>query len=78
VGKYSNPTVDSLLAQTKAEIDPTKRAALFTQINAELIKDAPWLLVVNDLNPRVLAPNVKGFVQPQSWYVDLTSVSVGK
>jgi peptide/nickel transport system substrate-binding protein len=78
VGKYANPTVDSLLAQTKAEIDPTKRAALFTQINAELIKDAPWLLVVNDLNPRVLAPNVKGFVQPQSWYVDLTNVSVGK
>jgi peptide/nickel transport system substrate-binding protein len=76
VGHYSNPTVDALLNQTKAELDTTKRAALFTQINAQLLKDAPWLLVVNDLNPRVLAPSVHGFVQPQSWYVDLTNVTV--
>ena len=76
VGHYANPTVDALLAQTKAELDNTKRAALFTQINAQLLKDAPWLLVVNDLNPRVLSPTVHGFVMPQSWYVDLTNVWV--
>ena len=76
VGHYANPTVDALLAKTKAELDDTKRAALFTQINAQLLKDAPWLLVVNDLNPRVLSPTVHGFVMPQSWYVDLTSVWV--
>jgi peptide/nickel transport system substrate-binding protein len=76
VGHYANPTVDALLAKTKAELDDTKRAALFTQINAQLLKDAPWLLVVNDLNPRVLSPTVHGFVMPQSWYVDLTNVWV--
>ena len=43
---------------------------------AQLLKDAPWLLVVNDLNPRVLSPTVHGFVMPQSWYVDLTNVWV--
>jgi peptide/nickel transport system substrate-binding protein len=76
VGHYANPQVDALLNQTKAELDDTKRAAEFTQINAALIKDAPWLVVVNDLNPRVLAKTVHGFVQPQSWYVDLTNVTV--
>jgi hypothetical protein len=27
---------------------------------------------VHDLNPRAMSPKVKGFVQPQSWFVDLT------
>ena len=43
-----------------------------------LVDDAPWIFVAHDLNPRALSPKVKGFVQPQSWFVDLTSVSVTK
>src|SRR6266849_5074702 len=31
--------------------------------------DAPWIFVAHDLNPRALSPRVKGFVQPQSWFV---------
>jgi len=38
--------------------------------------DAVSVYVVHDLNLRALSPKVKGFVQPQSWFVDLTSVSV--
>ena len=41
-----------------------------------LVDDAPWIFVVHDLNPRALSPKVKGFVQPQSWFVDVTSTSV--
>ena len=40
--------------------------------------DAPWILIVHDLNPRAMTTKVKGFVQPQSWFVDLTLVSLGK
>jgi peptide/nickel transport system substrate-binding protein len=72
VGKYSNPEADRLMNAIGAELDAGKRVRLYQQLNDVLLKDAPWLLVVNDLNPRVLAPNVKGFVQPRSWYVDLT------
>jgi peptide/nickel transport system substrate-binding protein len=28
------------------------------------------------LNPRAFSKNVKGFVSPQSWFVDLTLVSL--
>jgi len=31
---------------------------------------------VHDQNPRALSAKVKGFVQPQSWFADLTSVTV--
>jgi len=32
--------------------------------------------VVHDLNPRALRANVKGFVQAQNWFQDLTPVYV--
>ncbi len=32
--------------------------------------------MAHDLNPRALSPKVKGFVQPQSWFVDLTATAV--
>jgi peptide/nickel transport system substrate-binding protein len=76
VGGYKSAAADSYLSKAQAELDPTKRAAVFEQLNAQLLKDAPWLLVCNDLNPRVLGPRVEGFVMPQSWYVDLTSTTV--
>jgi peptide/nickel transport system substrate-binding protein len=77
VGHFSDPVVDSLLAATKRELDPVKQDQLFSEVNAQLLKGAPWLLVVNDLNPRVLAPAVHGFVMPRSWFIDLTSTWVG-
>lgn len=77
VGHYSNPKVDALLAQAQQELDHTKRYAIYSRITKLVDADAPWLDVVNDRNPRALASNVKGFVEPKSWFVDLTTVSVG-
>jgi peptide/nickel transport system substrate-binding protein len=76
-GKFSDPQVDALLAQAKTVLDGPARAAIYGQVAQVLNKDAPWLVVVNDKNPRVLAPSVKGFVEAQSWFADLTTVSVG-
>ena len=41
-----------------------------------LVDNPPWLFVVHDLDQRALSKKVKGFVSPQSWFVDLTLVSV--
>jgi peptide/nickel transport system substrate-binding protein len=73
---YKNPTVDKLLGAAAAQPDPTKRAAIYAQIGATIDQDAPWLVIVNDRNPRALASDVHGFVEPKSWFVDLTTVSV--
>ena len=40
------------------------------------MEDAPVLITVHDLNLRVLAPEVKGFTQPQSWFADLTTIYI--
>lgn len=76
-GKYSNPQVDALLAKARTVLDDNARSDIHAQIAAILGQDAPWLVVVNDRNPRVLSANVHGFVQPQSWFADLTQLSVG-
>ncbi|MDQ8044417.1 MAG: ABC transporter substrate-binding protein, partial [Solirubrobacteraceae bacterium] len=77
IGHYSNPVVDKAIGEAQTTVDPAARAALYTKAGAELTKDAAWLYVVNDKNPRALSPKVHGFVEPKSWFVDLDSVWVG-
>lgn len=77
VGHFSSPSVDEQLAKLSTTFDADDRTAVLSDLAAAVDRDAPWLVVVNDRNPRALAPNVTGFVAPQSWFVDLTTVSVG-
>ena len=69
---YINPEADRLIEAAQAAFDSKERDALLGKLHAMVMEDAPWLFVVHDLNPRALSPKVKGFVQPQSWFVDLT------
>jgi ABC-type transport system substrate-binding protein len=75
---YKNPDVDKLLEEAEKTFDIARQNALFAKVHEIVVDDAPWLFVAHDLNPRALSPRVKGFVQPQSWFVDLTSISVGR
>jgi hypothetical protein len=63
-------------SQAFETFDPGPCNALVVQANALVVDDAPWLFVVHDLSPRALSPKVKGFKRAQSWYQDLTQVSV--
>ncbi|MFE2914517.1 ABC transporter substrate-binding protein [Kitasatospora indigofera] len=77
-GHYSNPKVDQLLGSAAASPDRTARRADYRSALSQVTQDAPWLFVVNDRNPRALSPKVQGLVQPQSWFLDLTTVWVSK
>ncbi|MFF3504712.1 ABC transporter substrate-binding protein [Streptomyces sp. NPDC003247] len=77
-GHYSNPQVDELLASAGASADQAAREADYTQALELVTQDAPWLFVVNDRNPRAVSPHVHGLVQPQSWFLDLTTVWVAR
>jgi peptide/nickel transport system substrate-binding protein len=48
----------------------------YRKAHERLVDNPPWLYIVHDLNPRAMSLKVKGFVSPQSWFVDLTLVSV--
>jgi ABC-type transport system substrate-binding protein len=69
---YLNPEADRLIETAEASFDPKVRDETLGKLHELLMDDAPWIFVVHDLNPRAMSPKVKGFVQPQSWFVDLT------
>lgn len=77
-GNYSNPTADKLLDQAFTTFDPAERDKLIGEAHTELVNDAAWLYIVHDLNPRAMSSKVKGFVPVQSWFQELTQVTVDK
>jgi peptide/nickel transport system substrate-binding protein len=58
-------------ATDEATIQTSFRAA-----HERLVDDPPWLYIVHDLNPRALNKKVHGFVSAQSWFIDLTLISL--
>ena len=75
-GSYNDPVADEIASKAEAEFEPAKQDALLAQLHSRIVDQSMWVWVVHDLNPRALAPNVKGFVSAQSWLQDLTPVSV--
>ena len=75
-GHYATPESEKLSSEIFVEFDPAKRLILLKELHELLGKEAMMIFVVHDLNPRAMSPKVKGFVQAQSWFQDLTTISV--
>ena len=75
---YSNPKVDKALDDALLAFDPVERDKLMAEAHTELVNDAAWAFIVHDLNPRAMSKKVRGFVPVQSWFQDLTQVTVEK
>lgn len=75
-GMHSNEEIDALGEEALATFDIAKQNELFTKINEISVEEAMELYIVHDLNPRALAPHVKGFVQAQNWFQDLTPITI--
>jgi peptide/nickel transport system substrate-binding protein len=75
-GHFGDPEIDKTIADILGEFDTEKRLALLTKLNEQMNEAAALIFVAHDLNPRALSPKVHDFVQAQSWFQDLTPVSV--
>jgi peptide/nickel transport system substrate-binding protein len=69
---YLNPEVDRLIEAAELEFDLSKQNQILAKAHEIVVEDAPWVFIVHDLNPRALSPKVKGYIQAQSWFQDLT------
>ena len=56
--------------------DPATIQASYRAAHERLVDNPPWLYVVHDLNPRAMNKKVHGFVSAQSWFVDLSLISM--
>jgi peptide/nickel transport system substrate-binding protein len=75
-GHFESPETESLIGQIFNEFDGEKRLSLLTELHELEGRQAVMIFVVHDLNPRAMSPKVQGFIQAQSWFQDLTRVSV--
>ena len=75
-GFYSNAEVDALIAKARTTFEPKQRDALLAQLHAKIVDEAPFVWVAHDTGPRAISAKVKGVVQPQSWFIDIATMSM--
>jgi len=56
---YSNPAVDRLLLQARAEQDPTRRVDLYRRAEEQILEDAPIIPIWHQTYERLFQPYVK-------------------
>ncbi|WP_298957573.1 ABC transporter substrate-binding protein [uncultured Methylobacterium sp.] len=77
-GYYCDPEMDKLFDAVRTTFDPKEQLAVLQKVHEKFVDDALFLMVTHDVNPRAMSPKVKGFVQAQSWYQDLTPITMAK
>lgn len=75
-GHYSDPKMDELLTRARATFDVEERDKILAEAHSYAVDEALFLWVTHDVAPRAIAANVKGYVQAQNWFQDLTPVRV--
>ena len=75
-GHFFDQGAEDLVTEILNEFDGPKRLALLTKLHELHSEKALMIFVVHDINPRALSPKLKGFVQAQNWFQDLTPIEV--
>ena len=74
--QWKDDEFEDALKTISEATDPKAISAAYRKAHERIVDNPPWLFIVHDLNPRAMSPKIKGFVSPQSWFVDLTLVSL--
>lgn len=73
---WKDDKFEAAMTELADATDPDAFKLGYQHAHERLVDDPPWLYIVHDLNPRAFSKRVKGFVPVQSWFVDLTAVSL--
>lgn len=74
-GHYRDAEMDRLLDAATSSFDEAEQTAILRRVHEKAVNEALWVFVVHDSNPRALGRNVRGYVQAQHWFQDLTTLS---
>lgn len=77
-GHYGSDGAEAMIASAFNTFDNAQRDAILVKLSEKMVDEAVLLWAVHDINPRALSPKVQGFVQAQSWFQDLTPITVAK
>ena len=75
LGFINDPEFDKLVAAARRLRSGARDKAL-AALHARSVDEAPFLWVAHDVGPRAMSPKIKGFVQPKSWFVDFSTMTI--
>src|ERR1700674_2729822 len=75
-GFINNPKFDELVTKARQTFDPTERDKALAELHAASVDDAAFLYVAHDVGARATPQKIMGFVQPKSWFVDFSPISM--
>jgi peptide/nickel transport system substrate-binding protein len=75
-GFINEPEFDRLVAAVRVAFDPAERDKALAALHERSVDEATFLYVAHDVGPRAMNPKIKGFVQPKSWFVDFSTMTV--
>ncbi len=75
-GYINDPEFDRLVAAARAAFDPAERDKALAALHEHSVDEAAFLWVAHDVGPRAMTPKIKNFVQPKSWFVDFSTMTI--
>lgn len=75
-GYFSDPKVDAIVAKARTSFDDKKRDAALAELHTKIVDETPFLFVAHDVGPRAMSAKVGNVVQPQSWFIDIATMTV--
>jgi len=75
-GYINDPEFDRLVATARQTFDATARDKALAALHERSVDEAAFLWVAHDVGPRALSPKIKNFVQPKSWFVDFSTMTM--
>ncbi len=75
-GFNNEPEYDKLVAAVRVAFDPAERDKALAALHERSVDEAAFLFVAHDVGPRAMSPKIKGFVQPKSWFVDFSTMTL--
>jgi peptide/nickel transport system substrate-binding protein len=75
-GFINDPQYDGLTAAALHAFDPAERDKALAALHERSVDEAEFLWVAHDVGPRAMSPKIKNFVQPKSWFVDFSTMTI--
>lgn len=75
-GHFSDPRFDEMIRVARNTFDERERDAALARLHSAGVDEALFIWIAHDVAPRAMSPRIRGYVQPQSWFVDLRLPSI--
>jgi ABC-type transport system substrate-binding protein len=75
-GFINEPEYDKLAGNVRVAFDPAARDKALAALHERSVDEAAFLWIAHDVGPRAMSPKIKNFVQPKSWFVDFSTMTM--